>query len=549
MLFMSAPAWAQDYPQGYFRSPLDLPILLAGNFGECRSNHFHSGLDIKTEGRENVPVHAAADGYVARIKMQNGGFGHALYIKHPNGYTTLYAHLNDFAPEIQKYMKEEQYKRKSWTVDLYLPASKFPVKKGDIIAYSGNTGSSTAPHLHFEIRDNRNEHPVNPLLFGFRVKDNIPPRPERVAIYDRSQSVYEQNVLMRSLKKTGSKYITDTVVVDEHLVGIGVNVNDYMNESTNTLNFYTASLYMDGAIQCRIVLDDIGYDVTRYLHAYADHKIKKETGNWVQQFFLLPGNHLKHLYHELNKNNGALNIEDGAPHLVNIQMTDALGNRSDVEFWVRYSGKQKEYPECDQLFEVNTANTFAHPNVRFTLDNKDLYDNVCFTFSEKPDMNAYSERYQVHKASIPVHTYFSLYIKPNKPVPFELRNKIALVYNDGEDEDGKAATYDNGWYRASVRNFGEYRLVADTKPPEIIPMQSREALRHSKRITFRAKEDITSVEEFTALLDGEWIAFEQTGDIFYYTIDEHCKKGEHELQVTATDENGNSETIKYSFTR
>ena len=184
LILFNLPSKAQ-HPTDYFGNPLNIPIKLAGNFGECRSNHFHSGLDMKTDSKENYPVYAVADGYVSRIKMQNGGFGHALYIQHPNGYTSLYAHLNDYAPAIQEYMRNEQYRRKSWTLDLYPPSTMFRVKKGDLVAYSGNTGGSTAPHLHLEIR-NAKGNPVNGMLCGFDIKDAIAPKPYKVALEECS---------------------------------------------------------------------------------------------------------------------------------------------------------------------------------------------------------------------------------------------------------------------------------------------------------------------------------------------------------------------------
>ena len=164
LLFLPIIGYSQGnpYPTNYFRNPLDIPILLAGNFGECRPGHFHSGLDIKTQGKENLPVYAAADGYISRIKTDKGGFGHALYLTHPNGFTTLYAHLNDYAPFLQEHLREQQYRNKRWNLDLSFTPDQFPVNKGQQIAWSGNTGSSTAPHLHFEVRDSKTEHPLNP---------------------------------------------------------------------------------------------------------------------------------------------------------------------------------------------------------------------------------------------------------------------------------------------------------------------------------------------------------------------------------------------------
>ena len=189
-----------DYPKDYFRNPLDIPIVLAGNFGECRPNHFHSGIDIKTNEKENYKVYAAAEGYISRIKMEPGGFGHALYVAHPNGYTTLYAHLNDFMPAVQQYVTEQQYKIESWELDITVDPAKFPVKKGEQIAWSGNTGGSAGPHLHFEIRNSATEHPLNPLLFGLPVVDKIPPRPTQLAFYPMPHGIYSLDPQVVKLK-------------------------------------------------------------------------------------------------------------------------------------------------------------------------------------------------------------------------------------------------------------------------------------------------------------------------------------------------------------
>ncbi|MEZ5017777.1 MAG: M23 family metallopeptidase [Flavipsychrobacter sp.] len=539
------------YPQDYFRNPLDIPIILAGNFGECRPNHFHSGLDIKTQGKENLAVHAAADGEIVRIRMQKGGFGHALYLRHPEGYTTVYAHLNNFKADVQTYMKAAQYRNKKWTVDLYPKAGTFKVKKGDIIAWSGNTGSSTAPHLHFEIRDSRTEHPLNPMLFGFDIKDNIAPVPTKVVVYDMDNSIYEQTPSFNRLLKKGSIYTTnDIITTTAPFIGIGIKTNDYMNDSRNTLTFYTAELFMDSTLQCKITLDDIGYDITRYMNAYLDYKTKKKGGGYIQLFFKLPGNKLNTIY-TMNKNDGVITINDSTVHDMQVKLTDPKGNVSHVAFKIRYSGAVSELEhECQESFNASSDNKFNHPNVKFYLPQGAIYDNICFQFNEKEDSNSYSSRYQIHYPYIPLHKYFKLFIKPNKPIPFELRNKIAIIYNgDGKDE-GEKAEFENGWYTTSTRMFGEYRLVADNTPPSIIPLQKEGAvLTNYSKIRFKATDAITSVKQFIAKLDGEWICFEQKDNVFFYIFDEHCPKGKHKLTVTAIDDNGNSKTITYNFTK
>ena len=570
------PAGHPDYPQDYFRNPLDIPIFLAGNFGECRPGHFHSGVDIKTLGKEGQPVHAAADGYISRIKMEKGGFGHGLYITHPNGYTTLYAHLSEFAPALQKYLKKEQYAKKHWDVDIQLTPDQFPVKKGDQIAWSGNTGASTAPHLHFEIRNTKTEHPLNPELFGLPIVDNIAPVPVELVLYrgniytpsivEYNGEAHEAAPMMASLAKAGNIYKpakqergfftmdADTLNVPGGKIGVGLNVDDYMDGSDNTIAFYTAQVFMDDALQSEITLDDIGYDETRYINAYADYKIKETQHKWVQCFFQLPGNHLDGIFHSLNSDNGRLNLTDDLVHKVVIKLTDDRGNLATVQFYVRpFKVDDNMAPaEGCTTFHVNRTNEFnGDPNISFSLDAKQLYDDVCVVFKTTPDPKAYTSRYRLGDPWLPLHHYFDLQIKPNKTIPFDLRSKVVMMYSDDKDEDGRAAAFsENGWYKAKVRNFGTYWLDVDTTAPVIRSLQKNGAnLSKAKQITFEAKDDATSVKSFGGYLDGKWLCFEQHGSSFFYKFDEHCSKGKHKLVFKAEDENGNEAVYELNFTK
>ncbi len=550
------------YPQNYFRNPLDIPIFLAGNFGECRPGHFHSGIDIKTKGEENQPVHAAADGYISRIKMEKGGFGHGIYITHPNGYTTLYAHLNSFAPAIQQYVKSKQYEKQRWDVDLQFSPEQFPVKKGQLIAWSGNTGASTAPHLHFEIRNSKTEHPLNPELFGLPIVDEIAPVVKEVTIY--SGNIYETTPTFVTLKKTENLYkplktgATDKInkdtvsITTSGTLGIGINADDFMNGSDNSLTFYTAKLYMDNNIQSQITLDDIGYDVTRYINAYADYKTKELHKKWSQCLFQLPGNKLNGIFSQMNANNGKIDVSDGNVHKIEVILTDDKNNESRISFYVKPTiEKQDKATLNSTVFQAGKVNSYKDQNISFILDETELYDDINFNIKENAYTGAYSNKYSVHYPYVPLHHYFDLMIKPEKPVPFALRSKMVLMYSDGKDDEGKAAvSSDNGWYKAAVRNFGTYWLAIDTIPPVIKSfVKSGANLSKASQILFTVKDEITSIKTFNGYIDNKWVCFEQHGSSFFYKFDEHCSKGKHELVFKAEDENGNATSYSLTFIR
>jgi murein DD-endopeptidase MepM/ murein hydrolase activator NlpD len=554
----------QPYPTDYFRNPLDIPILLAGNFGECRPGHFHSGLDIKTQGKENLPVHAAAGGYISRIKTDKGGFGHAIYITHPNGYTTLYAHLNDYAPLLQKHLRKVQYERKRWDLDLSFTADQFPVRKGQQIAWSGNTGSSSAPHLHFEIRDSKTEHPLNPQLFGLQVTDNMPPVATEVVFY--TGNIYERNLVSYTLGKKGNLYkavkpgrtgysITgDTIEVPEGLAGIGIIADDYMNGSDNTITFYTAELLIDDSLQTTVTLNDIGYDISRYIHAYTDYYARQVYKKWIQCLFKLPGNKLHSIFTTLNEQNGRVAFGEGQVRKVVVVLTDNSGNKSEIRFYARAKATDRSSPPQENCvpYTAGKANEYNDPNIKFALDERQLYDDICFSIAATPGGGgAISERFRLHYPFIPLHHYFDLQVKPNKTIPIDMRSKVVLMYTDGKDEDGRAAApVDQGWYKASVRNFGTYWLAIDTVAPVIHAMHKSGAnLAKAKQIALTAKDETTSVSTYTGTIDGKWVCFEQHGSSYFYEFDEHCTKGKHELVFKAADENGNEVVHKSTFTR
>jgi len=540
----------KDYPQGYFRNPLNVPIELAGNFGELRPNHFHSGMDIKTQQRENLPVHAAADGYVSRIGVSHTGFGNVLYITHPNGYTTVYAHLNSFFPALQQYVKKQQYQAESWASDLTIPAGMFPVKKGDFVAWSGNTGGSAGPHLHFEIRNTQSENPLNPLLFGFDIADTHAPDVYRIAVYDREKSVYEQQPIMLPVKKVGGEYVTTQPVIKINAAkaGLGVSAVDRMNTG-NIYGIYEVTLYKDGQPDIDFQLDNIGYDATRYLNAHIDYRVKKGGGPYYQLLFSLPGNQLD-IYHDL-KGDGTIDLQDGAVHEVKLLVKDAYGNTSTVKLHLQQGGPEPAEKSCANTMYPDSRNIFENNQVEFYLDEQALYDNICFNYLETAAVGtkAYSNIYHLHNALVPVHDFFDVRLRASRNVPENLQHKIVMV-REGLGSSVSATTLENGWYKGTFRDFGNFHLELDTIAPKVTPLGAKQGANLSKtaKIAF-AMNDASGIKSYRAELDGKWLLFSRKSNVLTYTFDEHCQPGTHILVMKVTDVAGNEGTYRLSFKR
>ncbi|MFT4062337.1 MAG: M23 family metallopeptidase [Edaphocola sp.] len=545
----------KNYPKDYFRSPLDLPLLLAGNFGECRPNHFHTGLDFKTNEKENQNVYAAADGYVSRISISHSGYGNAIYITHPNGYATLYGHLNDFYPVLQKYVVDEQYRRKQWNIDVNLPEGKFAVKKGQFIAYSGTTGGSTGPHLHFEVRDTKTEHVLNGGLFGFAVKDHKPPVPKSIAVYTQG-SIYLQQPQIVALKKVAGGYTTiGNVSVKDATVRIAVKADDYMEGSPNSLGVYEMKLFLDDKLQAAWRLDDIDFDQNRYVNAFADFRLKEDNKGWYQTLFKTPGNIFEN-YYFLNKNDGALDIQDGLAHAVHIELYDVWGNKTDLNFHITgTAAAPTPNKNCTQWQPGNNIR-YASANVRFDSDDKAVYDMVCADVKEEYTAGKLSSVVQLQDTRIPLQSGSKLAIKLNRLLPLDLTEKLVFVHHvratklpGNNPQDAAAATYENGWAVAQVRTFGNYYAAMDTTAPVIASLQKGNNLSAATSMKFTVKDNLTSVAKFTATLDGKWLRFVRSGNVYTYAFDEHCPPGPHRLLLTAEDENGNTRELNYNFTR
>jgi murein DD-endopeptidase MepM/ murein hydrolase activator NlpD len=543
----------KNYDKDYFMWPVGAKAALVANFGELRPNHFHMGLDCRTEQAENKPVYAAADGYIAKVKIEPWGFGRAIYINHPNGLTSLYAHLNDFYLPLEQYIKKQQYALKSWAVFLDIPAGLFPVKKGSLIAYSGNTGGSQGPHLHFEIRDTKTEKVLNPLLFRFPIPDNLAPRVLRLAVYDRCKSTYEQTPKIYPLKMVNGIYrpVAGKITVNTDRVSFAITAYDQYTGSTNQNGIYEAVMYDNSKAVAGFQMDSISYLETRFLNAHIDYKLRAAGGTYLQHLSRLPGNQSG--IYKTDESSGVISFENEKEHAVKITVSDPAANTSTIAFDITRSAAPAPAAVTDSslfnLFKPGFINVFENAGMQFYLGENALYDSFYFRYNEIKDAGG-KIIYQVHNAGVPLHTYFTLKIKEN--FPLHDTGKIVMYRFYGPKKDYVKATYENGWYKAAFREMGNFQLLTDTVAPVISPPGFFNGMNAAKltRLLFVVTDNTEEIKSFTALLDGNWLRFSNDkGRNFIYKFDEMCLPGEHELLITAEDQAGNISTKTYHFTR
>ena len=457
-----------------YTAPLDFKMLLSGTFGELRGNHFHAGIDIKTEGVEGQKVKAIADGYISRIKVSTWGYGKVIYITHPEtGHTSVYAHLQKFSNKIDSIVKKEHYKKESFEINLFPNKDALKVKQGEIIALSGNSGGSGGAHLHFEIRDTKTEHPINPLQFGFNIADNIPPTLSKLKIYAFDTTLingYRKSKII-NIKKTNNKYSIDETPTINGSFALGISTYDKLNDSYNKNGVYSIKVCVDSSICYKFTVDELDFSTSRYINAHIDYKEKRESKKKYHRCYKLPHNKLTNYSEIINE--GIIDIKDTLPHLISLEVTDIYGNISDLEFNVK-STNNPFLTRCplpkdtiNTPFSLDKVNIFKKENMELHMQAFSLYEPLMFHYNTIDSIDGvYGKIHQVHYNNTPVHKKYVLSL--NAEIAGSLKAKSYIATTDLKGNfwyiGGK---WIDGFIKTKTRQFGNFCIIADTINPEV----------------------------------------------------------------------------------
>ncbi len=555
LLFASFTSSAQNkYPTNYFRSPLDISLHLSGTFGELRNNHFHAGVDIKTKRRTGFPVYATADGYVSRIKVAIWGYGKVIYISHPNGYTSVYAHLSKFGDGIQEYVKNIQYQKESYeTGNIYPAENEITVKKGQVIAFTGRTGGFVAPHLHYEIRDTKTEHIINPLLFGLKIKDSIAPRINKLIAYPIGEgsrinrSVKKQTLAIK--KDSLNNYRTNRISASGS-IGFGINVYDLLGKELNKNGVYSIEMKVNGKRHYYHDVETFSFAESKYINLLIDYPYFATYKNRIQKTFREKETKLS-IYEDLVKD-GFVDVKEGFSYKVEIIAKDFKGNRSSVKIPIigvkSESILLQEKDTTNYKILKNKFQKFTEGGVTVAFPKNTFYKDIFIDFSVNGKLAT------IHKPTIPLNKSFTItfdskmYRKSevNNIYIANINNKKYPYYQNTRKREDKLFT--------TTKTLGKYTLLIDNELPKIYNLNFKNNNWVSKLnyLTIKISDTQSGIKSYEAFIDDEWILMEydvKKKKLSYNFSDKKLVGSKHIFKLVVSDNVGNTNTYNATFYR
>ena len=542
-----------SYPQDYFSAPIDINLILSGSFAELRTNHFHSGLDIKTQGKEGFQTYASAAGYVSRIKISRYGYGKALYIKHPNGYTTVYAHLKKFSAAIEAYVKKRQYQKETFEIELFPKAGTLKVLDKQLIAYTGNTGGSGGPHLHFEIRDPQ-ERPINPLMFGFDVKDTTPPVIYGLFGYPISENSHvggdTKRVEIRIIKQKDGTYKSEPIIAYGE-IGFGIISTDRQDLASNKNGVNNIQTSFNGQKSLEVNLNRFSFDETKHLNRYIDYEFLYNNKKRIQKLFIEKNNPLSVM--NAFTNGGALKIENNTYSIYKVFVSDFKGNQSELNIPIRgvYQKLSDPINRNAKLQNVSATKEIVlqKDNVSIQILKNTFYEDVDLLFEVSNDTLKLHTALIPLQKSITINFDISKYKKEDKT-----RSFIGSVSSYGNKLHYSPTKKRGNTLSTRTKYLGSYSLGIDSENPEIkaINFKNKSWISNHKYLKVKINDKVSGIKNYRATLNERWILMEydtKTQLLTYDFEDQTITETENNFKIIVTDNVGNSSTFESIFYR
>ena len=535
---------AQEKPENPFISPFDFPLLLSGNFGELRSNHFHGGVDFKTQGVVGKPIRCIADGYISRVTVTPGGYGQAVYITHDNGYTSVYGHLHKFMAEVEQAVVAYQYEHETFAVDLTFGPERFPLKQGEVFALAGNEGYSFGPHLHMELRKTDTGEYIDPLQFYTdKVKDTTAPRATHILLYPQAGKGV---VAGSSKKKIVSLGNQQAPVTAWGKMAVGIKAYDYMDGTSNNYGVRSVTLLVDSVEVFRSTMDGFLPDENRMINAWTDYEEYATKGSWFMRSQILPGNTWRML--QADEDGGVVTINEERPYMFCYVLEDLYGNRRTYRFQVQ--GKEQEIEPIQKgkhYLAWNQGHVIQQPGMELVIPKGMLYEDVDMNCRVIADSLGISFDYQMHDRPVALHAGCPLKIAVrNYPIADTSKYYVARKYRGRKASAG--GRFEDGVMHANICELGTYSVALDTVAPRIVPLNQPQWKRGN--IRFKIRDAETGIQSYKVYIDGEFVLFKFSAKnaVLSCMHPGRIKKGgRHRMEVVITDYCGNVAREEYQF--